>query len=268
MAPDLSTLRAGFAQTWSDVAAVCADLTPEQWKTPTELAGWSVQDNVSHIVGEESFLLGDATPVHEVPDLPHLRSDFARAIELPIDYRRSHPGDEVLRELQEVAARRLAVLDSYTDASLEEELPFAGRTMPLRNVLGIRLFDCWTHSQDIRHALGRPGGFENPAADLSRRRLLRALSRLADDVPSAAGRTVVFETTHELPSVSTLRLGTEPSYAEGDDPAADVRIRTSFDVFRRLATGRVHYDDVSEQVTLEGDTALGTELARTLAVTP
>jgi uncharacterized protein (TIGR03083 family) len=269
MATDLPTLLAGFTQTFGDVATVCADLTPEQWALPTDLPGWSVQDNVSHIVAEEAYQLGDPLPEHELAgDFPHLRSEFAREVEMPIDYRRSMPGEQVLAELRTVTARRLEVLRGYDEAALAEEVPFAGRSMPLRNALGIRLFDCWTHSQDIRRALGRPGGLDNPAAALTLTRLLRSMSGLAEDVPAAAGRTLVIATTGELSSVCTLALGDAPSYAEGETTEADVHLTTDFETFLRLATGRTTYDAVAADVTLSGDRDLGVELARKMAVTP
>ena len=31
----------------------------------------------------------------------------------------------------------------------------------------IRVFDCWLHEQDIRDAVGRPGGEDGPAASVA-----------------------------------------------------------------------------------------------------
>ncbi len=41
-------------QVWRSIADLCSPLTEEQWKTPTECPGWSVQDQVSHLAGSES----------------------------------------------------------------------------------------------------------------------------------------------------------------------------------------------------------------------
>ena len=43
---------------WGSIARLGADLTAEQWDTPTECPGWSVRDQVSHIIGLERMLAG------------------------------------------------------------------------------------------------------------------------------------------------------------------------------------------------------------------
>jgi uncharacterized protein (TIGR03083 family) len=265
---DLATYVAALETSFDGVAAVCADLTPEQWALPTELPGWSVKDNVSHIAGEESLLLGDPEPDHELPDLPHLRSESARGIERLVDVRRPLPGEVVLAELRSIAERRLAMLRGWSDEQLDEKVEFAGALRPMRQALGIRVFDVFSHEQDIRRALGRPGGVPSPGAAVSLGRLLRAWSGLAEDVPEAAGRSMVVQTTGALPSVSTLRFGVEPSCSDGAAGNAGVRAVLDVDTFFRLATGRVPYDAVAPSVTLSGDVALGEALLRHAAVTP
>jgi uncharacterized protein (TIGR03083 family) len=261
---DLATSLRAFAETWQGLAEVCGQLTDEQWAAPTDLPGWSVKDNVSHVVAEELFLLGEPGPDHELPaDLPHVKSDFARSIEVPIDFRRALPGAQVLAELKAVTARRLDVLRNYTEADLDETVDFAGRNMPLRTVLGIRAFDCWTHEQDVRRAVGVPLALDGLGAALTQARLLRALAHWADEVPAAAGRTVILETTGPRPTTTTLALGGVP--ADGE-PA--VRITTDFETFLLLTTGRAAYDAVAAGVALEGDIELGRELCRHMAVTP
>jgi uncharacterized protein (TIGR03083 family) len=264
---DLATYVTALEQTWQGVVSACTNLTPAQWDLPTELPGWSVKDNVSHIAGQERVLLGEPLPEHTLPDsLPHVRSEAGRYMEIAVDVRRPVPGDEVLAELRTVTAQRLAVLRGLDDSRLDDEVPGFFRPMKLGHQLGIRTFDCWTHEQDIRTALGHPGGLDTVAARLSLRRLLLALTGLADDVPAAAGRVLVVETTGAVPSVSTLRLGEPASYTDGDAGGADVRLTADFATFLRLGTGRMTYEP--GVAALEGDVALGEELARHLSVTP
>jgi uncharacterized protein (TIGR03083 family) len=269
VSPDLATLVAAFEQCWRGVVSACTNLTPEQWDRPTDLPGWSVKDNVSHIVGEEALLLGEPLPEHELPEgLAHIKHEFAREIEVPVDVRRSRPGDAVLAELRDVAARRLAVLRSYDESDLDREVDFAGRMRPLRNMLGIRAFDCWTHEQDIRRALGHPGGIPSPGASIALDRLLMSLPGVIEDVPALAGRTFVVETTGPIASVSTLSFGGDGSYADGDAATADARITADALTFLRIGTGRDRYDAVAAEVTLTGDEALAAEFLRHAAVTP
>ena len=47
---------------WQALADVGAGLTEEDWKTPTDLPGWSVQDTLSHVIGTERLLEGLPAP--------------------------------------------------------------------------------------------------------------------------------------------------------------------------------------------------------------
>lgn len=265
---DLAAYVTALGQTWGGLLDACSGLAPEQWGTPTELPGWSVKDNVSHVVGVERLLLGEPQPTHPLPEsLPHVRKAFGRFMEVHVDLRRGLPGRAVLAELRDVAGRRLAALRALPPSAVDEEFPgITGKPAKLSHLLGIRVFDCWTHEQDVRRALGRPGGLSSDAAAISLRRLLLALTGLPADVPALAGKVVGVETTGALPYAGTLRYGDRPSFTDGAADHADVRLVADFETFMRLGTGRVTY--ASGLVAFDGDAALGEELARNLAVTP
>jgi uncharacterized protein (TIGR03083 family) len=261
MATSLATYVDALESTWSGLASVCSDLTSAEWDAPTELPGWSVKDNVSHVVGVELFLLGEPYPEHVVPDLPHVRNDAGRWVEVPVDVRRPVPGASVLAELRAVTARRLADLRALDDAALEDTVRgVMDFPMKLAHLLGMRVFDSWAHEQDVRRAVRRAGGLTSGAAVLSRRRLLGGLSR----VSVGAGRVVEIETTGALPSVATLTLGT--SYVEGPAPSPDARLVMDFETFVRLGTGRVAY--TPGLVSVSGDEALAEEFLGAMAITP
>ena len=52
---------------WTSVSWLGADLDEREWKLPTDLAGWSVQDNLAHMIGTERKLQGlpAATPLDD-----------------------------------------------------------------------------------------------------------------------------------------------------------------------------------------------------------
>lgn len=263
MATDLATFVAALEETWTGLASVCTGLSPDEWHTPTELDGWTVKDCVSHIVGIELLLLGEPFPSHSLPEsLPHVKNDAGRFMEVAVDLRRPVAGESVLAELRDVTERRLKALRALDDAALGGEVPsfFNGVPTVLRHLLGIRVFDSWAHEQDVRRALGRPGGLSGVAASLSRRRLLLGLTRS----DAGDGRTVVIETTGALPSVATVTIGS--SYADADSPDADVRLTMDFETFVRLGTGRAHHPSVP--VTIEGDAALAEAFLGDMSVTP
>ena len=50
------------------ITALCEPLTENQWKQPTDCPGWSVQDNISHLVGIFLKLLGKDATTHKAPE--------------------------------------------------------------------------------------------------------------------------------------------------------------------------------------------------------
>ena len=97
---------------WASIDDVGRSLTEADWKTPTEVPGWSVQDNLVHVTALEWRLLGRPEPAHTLPadlDLVHVRNDFGRANEVFVDSRRGRRGAEALAEFEEVTAARSAM---------------------------------------------------------------------------------------------------------------------------------------------------------------
>ena len=92
---------------WHSIDSLCSPLTEGQWKTPTECPGWSVQDQVSHLVGAESRILGNPVPDHAPRDTSHVKNDVGQSNEVVVDYRRSWPGQRVLEEFPAGSLRLL-----------------------------------------------------------------------------------------------------------------------------------------------------------------
>ena len=49
---------AALGEVWTSLGDLLAELDDAQWRLPSPLPGWSVQDNVAHIVGTEAMLSG------------------------------------------------------------------------------------------------------------------------------------------------------------------------------------------------------------------
>jgi uncharacterized protein (TIGR03083 family) len=43
---------------WRSVSALGAELDESDWRLPTDLPGWTVQDNLAHLIGTERMLQG------------------------------------------------------------------------------------------------------------------------------------------------------------------------------------------------------------------
>ena len=61
---------------WGSIDNLCRGFSEEQWKTPTDCPAWSVQDQISHLVGSESRILGRPAPEHTPAETGHVRNEI------------------------------------------------------------------------------------------------------------------------------------------------------------------------------------------------
>jgi uncharacterized protein (TIGR03083 family) len=143
-------------------------LAPGEWDLATACPGWTVKDNVSHVIGTEYFLQGRPQPDVHVPDLPHVRNDIGRLNEAWIESYRPRPPAEVLSDLRSVIAERRAALAGMDQTAFDEESFTPAGPDTYGRFMRIRVMDIWFHEQDIREAVGRPGHLDGlaPAAML------------------------------------------------------------------------------------------------------
>lgn len=184
-----------LADVWDSLAQLCADFTPQDWQRPTECPGWSVQDQLAHVVGTETVLMGTPAPEHQLAGpAPHVRNPMGEHNELLVDYRRARAGDEVLAEFRAVTTQRLAELRSLPDEAFDADswTPIGPGT--LRDLVAVRAFDAWVHEQDIRRAVGRPGGLDGAGARHALSRCLSAMPFVVGKKAGAAdGQSVLFD---------------------------------------------------------------------------
>jgi len=260
-----------LADVWTDVGAVCDDLTEVQWKVPTDLPGWSVQDNVAHMIGTEMMLLGENAPLEDIGHAPYVRNDVGKFNEQWVVLYRNRSGAETLADFRRVTQRRLDALTALPAEKWDEEGFTPEGPGPYRQFMEIRVFDCWFHDQDIREALDRPGLLEGSAADLSVGRIPRKALPYVVGKKAAApqGSTVVFTITGDTPIVATV--GVEGRAALFPEVPADPSARLTMDrrTFTRLAGGRWTGDQARAHGSLEvaGDVELGQRVVENLAFT-
>ena len=107
---DLPGLVAAFAQTVRAVLDLGRSCSDSDFRKDTACPGWTVKDQIAHVVGVEQWLAGSALPRVKVPDYDHVRSDFDRVTEAMIELRRPMIGSKVVDELEGVLATRLRQL--------------------------------------------------------------------------------------------------------------------------------------------------------------
>ena len=80
----------------------------EDFDRPTHCPGWSVKDQISHVVGVEKSFAGIRAEPVVVPDYPHLRHDAGRDVEREVEARRGRTGRAVVAELADFHPERIA----------------------------------------------------------------------------------------------------------------------------------------------------------------
>jgi uncharacterized protein (TIGR03083 family) len=258
---------------WHDIASLCDGLSDDEWNRPTECPGWTVKDNVAHMIGTERMLAGEQPAPADVGDAPHVRNDIGKANELWIASYRDMTGKEVLDEFRSVTQRRLGELRALTTEDWDREGFTPEGPGPYRQFMEIRVFDCWYHDQDIREALDHPGMLEGAVADLSLGRIPRkglgyVVGKKAGAPPSS---TVVFEIVGTPEMIATISVPPEGRATLLDEVPSNPTVRITLDrrTFGRLAGGRWPGDVARARgaVRVDGDAALGDRIVDNMSFT-
>ncbi len=165
-----------FVETWrqacDDFVALARALPREEWDLPTDLDGWSVKDNVAHTAHLEAVLAGAPEETIEVAEAPHLVGLMNYYTEQGVLARRDRDMAELVDEIETAVATRYAELQAEppTDGAAPAPRTPGGIGWSTRTLLTNRPVDVWMHDQDIRRAVGRPGGYDSAVADARDRR--------------------------------------------------------------------------------------------------
>lgn len=256
-----SALLGDLRDVWVSIDDLLASLDDEDFAAPTACPGWDVAAVLAHVIGTELMMSGEAPPAVDVPELPHLRNDIARANEAWILARRDRTPDELRSEFREVVARRTDELGGLTQQDVDAESWTPAGQATLGRFLQIRVFDTWIHELDIRDAVGRVGHETGPAVQ-------RTLAEVGNGIGFVVGKRA------GAPDGSWVRIdlpGPEPARYDvvvegrarvvGDEPSGDPTVAVtlgSTDLVRCVA-GRVDPAALlaAGTITLGGDAALG-----------
>lgn len=256
---------------WRTIAELVRDFSDEQWALPTALPGWSVKDNISHIIGTERAFSGEPAPDVDVSHLTYLTGPFPAAMEPWIEARRSVAPAEVARELVEVTDGRVATLAAMS----EEEMDTVGWSpvgeVPYRQFMRVRLFDCWMHEQDIRRAVGKPGHLEGPIVDVALERFVGALGFVVGKKAGAPdGSSVVFLVDGPEPRQYAVVVDGRAAVVPDPPASPTVTIALPLTSFVALGGGRWTREEAEAAGGLEvrGDEELGRRVLDAMAFTP
>ncbi len=271
---DRDTVVAALTAEWTAIAELCAELDEAEWAAPTDCPGWSVQDNVSHMIGTERMLLGDPAPEIDVGEASHVRNEIGRINELWIAERRPWAPAEVLAEFREVTAARLEALAAMTQEDFDAESWTPAGTDTYGRFMRIRTLDCWVHEQDIRGAVGRPGHRDGPVVEVTLDEFAFAVGFAVAKLGRAPdGARVLIELTG--PAARNWRVqvaerrGRLVESFDGD-AGPTITLRTGAHTYTRLAGGRIAGEVALSAglVSLEGDTEAAERILAGLGYMP
>ncbi len=144
----------------ADFLELISSLSPAEWDRPTQEKDWRVRDVVAHLHSncsgefDEAFrraLRSDPTPV--------IPGDFNDWNDAQVACRRDWPIDRICQEY-ETASRELVRTIEQWEADMETPVRLLEAIPPRPFWLEARVASVhlWVHAQDIRKAVGHPGG--------------------------------------------------------------------------------------------------------------
>ena len=275
---DLPGLVAAFQQTVQAVVELGRSCGDREFDLPTACPGWTVKDQVAHVVGVEKWMDTGQLPSIRVPDYGHVRNEMGHFTEKGVELRRGMRGSKVVDELETLLARRVEDL-SRPELELDTVVRSPFGPKPLGEVLRTRTMDVWTHEQDIRQALGRPGNLDSGGAVVFMHLLFSSLPKLvARQAQIPPGHVVIIESTG--PVVGRAGVWVESSddgkprgiplfsgiAHDGDPDDVFTTITLSTDALTRRAAGRGTLDDI--HFTVQGDEAVARQVLENLVFVP
>ena len=272
MSSDEDRLRA-YVDTWAravdDTVALLRSLSEEDWSRPTDLPGWDVRSVAAHLAHLESELAGNPQQEVEVSEAAHVTSFMGAYTERGPAARRSWRTSEIVDELASSAATRLAELRAEPPVDGAPPITPGGIGWSWQTLLSNRPLDVWMHEQDIRRAVGRPGGLDSPAAAHTAAVFAGGLGFVVGKrVSPPPGTSVVLDVTGPLPVHVAVEVGDDgratPLAADPAEPT--VTVGMDLETYVVLCGGRRRACDVD--VTVEGDPEIGRRVLDSLAVTP
>lgn len=250
-----------LALVWASISALCRPFGDTEWATATECPGWTVKDQISHLVGTERVLYGKPESGHRAPASPNVHNPIGAMNEDHVDERRDRSGAEVLAEFDEITAERLLQLRRYTADDFVAAAMTPTGPGTVADFLHIRVMDNWVHEQDIRRAVGRPGHLDGAVAEHSVDRFLTGLPMIVGKRAKApVGASVRLVLTGPVHRDGTVVVGERAAWSPTPIPSPTATVSADSEAYVVATTGRRSGAELlaAGRITTAGDTALAT----------
>jgi len=268
MSADLKSLLEAYADALTGFRDVAAGLDDADWDRPTDCPGWTVREQVAHVLAIEQQLSGHPQPPRLTSYPAYVRSPVGEHMESGIAALADLAPAELVARLGPAVDEHLAQLRALDLDPSTTVLGILGSAVPLPRFLPIRVLDVWTHEQDVRRATGLPARLSGPAAEASFATIVSMLPHVVTELAAAPGTALALDADGEAPVAATVRVGADgpASVEDGVGADADATVRMSTETLGRVAGGRV--DPAAAAVVIEGDQELGRRLLAGLNIAP
>ena len=271
--PEAAERLATYVATWwqaiTDFCDLLEQLPEEAWATPTDLPGWDVRAVAAHTAHLESILAGAPEETADVGEPPHVTGLMGLYTEIGVVNRRERPGAAIVAEIRSAAAQRHERLlaDPPTDPGGRPDPIFGGVPWNWETLLRNRPLDVWMHEQDVRRAVGRPGGMDSAAAQHTTDYLTEGFAYVVGKrIAPPAGTTAVLE-VEGSPTIAVEVDDNGRAQRTASAPAdPTVRLAMDRETFVVLAGGRRTPEE--DAVRVDGDAELGRRILDAMATTP
>ncbi|MBC7631957.1 maleylpyruvate isomerase family mycothiol-dependent enzyme [Aeromicrobium sp.] len=262
----LDTYVRGWRESADAVLSLAPSLDETDWSTPTDCPGWTVKDVLAHLAHLETELCSIAQNTHDVTGAHELVSSYTEA---GVAERRHRTPTELIDELTAaVELRSSRLVDVPDDPATPAPVTPGGISWTWDKLLRNRSLDMWVHEQDIRRAIGRPGGLDSTGAQIATMTFSLAMPFiLGKKVRPPASSIVHWDVTGAVPLDLAVQIG-DDGRASPVNLVGQPTTTLSMDseTFTALAAGRRTSDMVD--VTITGDHALGLATLAAMSVTP
>jgi uncharacterized protein (TIGR03083 family) len=253
----IAAVAAAYQQNLTALLALGEQLDADAWNRPTECPLWSVKDVYAHIAGVEAWS-AQGSPAYREPT-----QDF---IDAQVAARREHAPAALLAEFRDVAGVRQKQLDEAENQPTMF-IPILRADGPSELGLRLRVFDLWTHEQDIRLAVDRPGNLATESARIAQGVLVQTLPRsVAKAAEAPPGSSVRLTVTGDLPIDVMVAVDAEKRGALVPPGDCDAHLTMTSESFARLGAGRGMVADYD--IAVAGDEALARRVLASLNVAP
>jgi uncharacterized protein (TIGR03083 family) len=236
------------------------DTVPDRGWTRDTAAGWTIHELVAHLVGVEAYVasrldLGDFVPP------PGTEHDHVGMTVPIIDAERARHPAETRQAWERSAWAVVGLLEASGPDLLTRRIDLYGIPTSARTAIVARMFELWTHADDVRRALGQALVDPDPErlaamSDVAARSLPTGMT-LGGTARSGASAKVVLLGPGGGTWTVPLALG------DAGGPPATTVVADVVD-FCRVAAMRIDPGDLDHDV--EGDTDLARQVLKAVAI--